>query len=248
MPDPTSSSSPGDGTGDNAAEFGSASGWAAGFIRGEDTVELTPYRREKRRVGTAMRRVIEALAAVDAPVERLSEVGSELEAIAGSLEGMPDAEQVGYAEAATAPSFDSFMDRSPVLGQANPIAPPLHIEFGEGIIRATATFGSAYEGPPGCVHGGWIAASFDDVLGAAQSLGGSGGMTAYLKVDYRSPTPLHEPLRFEGELDRTEGRKIFTVGRLYHGEVLTAEAEALFITTDFARFAERWGGGGSTGK
>ncbi|MDZ7678754.1 MAG: PaaI family thioesterase [Acidimicrobiales bacterium] len=202
---------------------------------------MTPYRREKRRVGTAMRRVIEVLAAVDAPVERLAEVGSELEEIAASLEGLPDAEQVGYAEAATAPGVDSFMDRSPVLGQANPIAPPLHIEFGDGIIRATATFGSAYEGPPGCVHGGWIAASFDEVLGAAQSLGGSGGMTAYLKVDYRNPTPLHEPLRFEGELFRTEGRKIFTVGRLYQGEVLTAEAEALFITVDFARFAEQFG-------
>ena len=26
-------------------------------------------------------------------------------------------------------------------------------------------FGDAYEGPPGCVHGGFIAAAFDEVLG-----------------------------------------------------------------------------------
>jgi acyl-coenzyme A thioesterase PaaI-like protein len=215
-----------------------AFGWAAGFIRGEQTVELSPYRLAKRRMGAATRELIEALAAVDAPIEVLEQAADQLDAITASLAGQPQAEPIGFAEAANAPSFDSFMDRSPVFGQANPIAPPLEIAFDHGIIISDAVFGSAYEGPPGCVHGGWIAAAFDEVLGAAQSLGGSGGMTAYLKVDYRSPTPLHEPLRFEGELDRTEGRKIFTVGRLYHGDVLTAEAEALFITIDFSRFAE----------
>jgi acyl-coenzyme A thioesterase PaaI-like protein len=214
-------------------------GWAVGFLSGEESVALTPLRVEKRRVAGAVRRVIEALAAVDAPVEVLGRVAAELESVADVLEEGPGAELVGFAEAANAPSFGSFMDRSPVLGQANPVAPPLSLSFEEGRIVATVRFGSAYEGPPGCVHGGWIAAAFDEVLGAAQSLSGSGGMTAYLKIDYRSPTPLHEELRFEGELDRTEGRKIFTVGRLYHGDTLCAEAQALFVSIDFATFAAR---------
>ena len=38
------------------------------------------------------------------------------------------------------------------------------------------TFGSAYEGPPGCVHGGFVAAAFDEVLGFVQSLGGQPGL------------------------------------------------------------------------
>jgi hypothetical protein len=42
------------------------------------------------------------------------------------------------------------------------------------------TFGSAYEGPPGCVHGGYVAAAFDEMLGFVQSLGGNPGMTARL--------------------------------------------------------------------
>jgi hypothetical protein len=224
----------------SAGEFEGGSSWAAGFISGEETVELTPVRLEKRRVGDAMRRVIESLVSVDAQVEVLREAAADLEAVAALLEGQPESEYVGFAEAANAPRFDSFMDRSPVLGKANPIAPPIELSFDDGMICGAATFGSAYEGPPGCVHGGWIAAAFDEVLGAAQSLSGSGGMTAFLKVDYRSPTPLHEPLRFEGELERTEGRKIFTVGRLYHGEVLTAEAHALFVSIDFSRFAEMY--------
>lgn len=227
-----------DSTESGASDFGATGGWAANFISGESNVELTPLRLHKRRVADATRRVIEALVSVDAPIDVFREVADELEVLAAMLETQPETELVGFAEAANAPRFDSFMDRSPVLGKANPLAPPLELGREADMITATATFGSAYEGPPGCVHGGWIAAAFDEVLGATQSLSGSGGMTAYLKVDYRKPTPLHQPLRFEGELERTDGRKIFTVGRLYHGNVLTAEAHALFISIDFARFAE----------
>ncbi|MGY6499387.1 MAG: PaaI family thioesterase [Acidimicrobiales bacterium] len=213
-------------------------GWAAAFIAGEATIELTPMRVEKRRLAEAMRRTIERLVSVEAPLEVMREAADQFEQVARSLEQYPEATFVGFSEASTAPRPDSFIDHSPVLGKANPLAPPLELEMTSDLIVATATFGSAYEGPPGCVHGGWIAASFDEVLGAAQSLSGSGGMTAYLKVDYRSPTPLHERLRFEGALERVEGRKIFTRGRLFHGDTLTAEAHALFISIDFGRFAE----------
>lgn len=211
-------------------------GWADGFIKGE-TVELTPQRLQKRRVAAAIRRVTEALVSYDLDAERLEQAAAELEAVADALEQGPGAELIGWAEAANAPAFGVFMDRSPVLGQANPVAPPVELTVEDGRIIGTARFGSAYEGPPSCVHGGWIAAAFDEVLGATQSLSGSGGMTAYLKIDYRSPTPLHADLRFEGELTRTEGRKIFTVGRLFHGTRLCAEAEAMFVSVDFARLA-----------
>lgn len=63
-------------------------------------------------------------------------------------------------------------------------------------------------------------------------------MTGRLVVHYRSPTPLHEPLRITGTFDRVEGRKIFTTGTLHAGSRLCAEAEGLFISIDFGRFAE----------
>ena len=63
------------------------------------------------------------------------------------------------------------------------------------------------------------------------------GMTARLTVSYRAPTPLDTDLRLEGELERVEGRKIFTVGRCFDGDVLTAEAEGLFISIRPERFA-----------
>jgi acyl-CoA thioesterase FadM len=83
-----------------------------------------------------------------------------------------------------------------------------------------------------------LAAAFDELLGMTQSLSGQPGMTGTLTVRYRRPTPLHHDLRFEGTLERVEGRKIFTRGRCFAGETLTAEAEGLFVRVDFQKLAE----------
>ena len=96
-------------------------------------------------------------------------------------------------------------------------------------LRCRATFGPAYEGPPGCVHGGYVAAIFDELLGATQSLSGTQGMTAHLEVDYRSPTPLGQELVLRGWLDGTEDRKIWARATLHAGDRLCAEAMALFL-------------------
>mgnify|MGYP006303230097 CR=1 FL=1 len=103
-------------------------------------------------------------------------------------------------------------------------------------MRGHARFGPAYEGPPGCVHGGWVAAAFDEVLGFAQSLTGIPGMTGTLTVIYRRPTPLETDLRFEARVERTEGRKRFVRGTVTGGGELTAEAEGIFIAIDPERF------------
>ena len=142
----------------------------------------------------------------------------------------------GFAEAANAGGTPhAHFDHSPVIGVANPIAPTSRIErLGDDQVVLHVRFGSAYEGPPGSVHGGMSAAAFDEVLGMAQSLGGQPGMTGTLTVRYRRPTPLHRDLRIVGTFVGVEGRKIFTTGACYDGDTLTAEADGLFITVDFA--------------
>jgi acyl-coenzyme A thioesterase PaaI-like protein len=130
----------------------------------------------------------------------------------------------------------AFFDQSPIIGRANPIAPPVAMREEAGRVVGTVRFGSAYEGPPGCVHGGWVAAAFDELLGFAQSLTGQGGMTGTLTIRYRKPTPLHTELRLAARVDRVEGRKIFASGEIHAGELLTAEAEGIFISVDRARF------------
>ena len=150
--------------------------------------------REKRRLADAMRRVIEHVVLSDAPQDELSSAADALERYADRLESHPKLVRVmGHPEAATSGDTAAFFDQSPIIGLANPLAPPLSIaRSGDRTARATATFGSAYEGPPGHVHGGWVAAAFDEVLGYVQSLGGNPGMTGRLITHYRRPTPLLE--------------------------------------------------------
>ncbi len=211
----------------------------AGLMQKIQQAEVSPQRAEMRRLAAATRLVIERLVGTQAPAEVLAGAAEALEAVAHSLAGHPRGHSFeGFAESANAGDPFAFFDHSPIIGRANPLAPPLDLGIVDGRVVGSARFGSAYEGPPGAVHGGYVAAAFDEVLGMAQSLGGRPGMTGTLTVRYRRPTPLLTELRFEADLVRTEGRKIFTSGRLFAGDQLTAEAEAIFVTVDFARIAE----------
>ena len=187
---------------------------------------------QKRRLASAMRLVIERLVPSNAPVEELSRAAEALEGYAEALKSHPRLRDARlFGESANAGDVGAFFDQSPLIGLANPLAPPITIgRKDDRHAHASAVFGSAYEGPPGSVHGGFIAAAFDEVLGFVQSLSGSPGMTGTLIVRYRSPTPLHTPLLFEAELERVEGRKIFTTARLEANGVLCAEAEGIFIS------------------
>jgi acyl-CoA thioesterase FadM len=53
--------------------------------------------------------------------------------------------------------------------------------------------------------------------------------TAYLHVNYRSVAPIEKDLRVEATVDRVEGRKKYSTGRILDGETLVADAEALFV-------------------
>jgi len=212
----------------------------------------TEHRLAMRRLAGAARRIIELMSSSAADAAELDAAADRLEEVAAVLAALPSGSTYeGFAEAANAgealaerrrlyetgdPEAWAQFDFSPFIGLANPMSPPLVLRHEDERIVADVTFGSAYEGPPSCVHGGYVAAAFDEVLGAAQSLSGTQGMTASLRVDYRSPTPLHQPLVVTAWLDRREGRKIWVRGEMLAGERLTAEAEGLFIAFDPEKF------------
>ena len=129
-----------------------------------------------------------------------------------------------------------FFPSSPVIGFANPVAPPVTVQAVDGGLVGTGFFDYQYEGPPTCVHGGVIAMVFDEMLGAANILAGQPGMTGTLTIRYRKPTPLRTPLRLEARFVRRDGRKILTTGTIHHGDLLTAEAEGIFIELVPSRF------------
>lgn len=202
--------------------------------------QMTTRRVEMRRLADSMRIIIERLVATAAPTEAIIDAADELARVALRFDRLqPGGDYEGHAEAATAGGdIHASFEHSPFIGRANPLAPPIYLQDIDGVVHGRAIFGSAYEGPPGCVHGGYIAGAFDEVLGATQSMSGAPGMTGTLTIRYRNPTPLHTEVRFIGELVRIDGRKIFTEAKLLAGDVLCAEAEAIFISIDFTKFAE----------
>ncbi len=192
---------------------------------------------QRRRLATAMREVIERLVTSGAPEDELREAAVALERYAEHLETHPRLlRREGFGETSPAGDVAEFFDMSPLIGLSNPLSPPVELWIDENRAFGRVRFGSAYEGPPGHVHGGFIAAAFDEVLGYAQSLAENPGMTGRLTVHYRSPTPLELELRFEAWVERVEGRKTITRGELYAGELLCAEAEGLFVAIDRERF------------
>ena len=184
---------------------------------------------------------MERLVPSNAPAEELMRAADGLERYAEALKEHPRLKNIhGHPESATSGDVGAFFDQSPFIGLANPLAPPITIGSAgdpeENKAIAKVRFGSAYEGAPGCVHGGFVAGAFDEVLGYVSALSGQGGMTGRLTIHFRSPTPLHTELFFEGQILKIEGRKIFTEGKLFAGDRLCAEAEGLFISVDREKF------------
>ena len=191
------------------------------------------------RLAAVLRGMTEALMDTAASEAQLVAAAEGAEKLLAVLEGAPRHRALwGYAESSNSGDSRAMFDSSPMIGLGNPVAPPLRLSVVDDHVEGSVVFGTAYEGPPGHVHGGLVAAAFDELLGMAQSLTGNPGMTGSLTVRYRKPTPLHREIRFFGKVDRVEGRKIFTSGTLFDGETLCAEAEGLFISVDFERMRQ----------
>ena len=195
---------------------------------------LSELDRARVELAEEIRAMIREVISTEATIDEVKRVRDQVRAGVEVLVAKAHGRAQGIGEAALAERGRNFLARSPMLGSMNPIAVPLAVqvlqEGAQATVEGRVTFTAPYEGAPGCVHGGFIASAFDEVLGVAQSASGQPGMTANLTVDYRSPTPLLRDLVFRGWCEKVEGRKIFTRGTLHHGETLCAEATGLFIS------------------
>jgi acyl-coenzyme A thioesterase PaaI-like protein len=183
-----------------------------------------------------MRRITSAMVGLPIADDDIGAATAALKGVADGLEHHAAPGRRLRAQPDPVGNPQEFFPTSPVIGFANPVAPPVVVEAVDGELRGTATFDYQYEGPPTCVHGGVIAMVFDEMLGAANIMSGSPGMTGTLTIKYRKPTPLRTPLRLEARFMGREGRKIRTYGAIYNGETLTAEAEGIFIELVPQRF------------
>jgi acyl-coenzyme A thioesterase PaaI-like protein len=186
---------------------------------------------ERQRLAEAVRHLVDAvLTSEDATEDELAAATVRVEELAAELHGEAHAEpRPAGRRARQEVGHPDYLPRSPFVGTTSPVAPPFEWEWTRSRIIAEGVFGAAYEGPPGYVHGGWIALAFDEVLGMANIANETPGMTGKLNVRYRRPTPLHLPAHFEAWTDRIDGRRIVAHATLDAGGARTAEAEGLFV-------------------
>ncbi len=184
---------------------------------------------EHARLAAALRALIDASVATDAPASALAEAATAVQqALAMLAPHVPTVRPPRFPNAVDVESPNDLMPFDPVIGRLSPIAPPIAFTWEDGRSVGRVRFGATYEGPPGCVHGGVIAAVFDQVLSIANLMSATPGPTVRLAIHYRKPTPLDASLVFEGWQERVEGRRVHTRGHLRHGDVVTAEAEGVF--------------------
>ncbi len=196
----------------------------------------------RRELTQAVRHLIDAiLTRDDVTDEVLRDAAIATEDLAAQIAGSPHEAKARGRRVPSERTHGDYLTRSPIVGQVNPVAPPLEWEVRSGRIFGRGIYHAAYEGPPGYVHGGWIALTFDEILGMANVASGNPGMTGTLKIRYRRPTPLHKEVTFEGWTEKVEGRRITALGTMSVDGVVTAEAEGLFVIIDPAKAWEYFG-------
>lgn len=197
--------------------------------------EIAPPRNNywaaRRRVADGLRRLQEKVQTTGVDIDSLNALADSLNQWCQTLPDEP--KLLGRKDWLAAKTYGGFFtlhtEVTPILGPSNPLSPGLSIWFEADRVCGRVTYGWMYEGVDNIVHGGWVAAVFDEFLGAAQALAGKTGMTASLKTEYFRPTPLNRELTLEARLLSCAGRKTVIRAEMYDGDLLTAACEGLFV-------------------
>jgi uncharacterized protein (TIGR00369 family) len=123
--------------------------------------------------------------------------------------------------------------QNPCFGCGPANAGGLHLEFllaEDGRVVCLPTIPDSFEGPAGYLHGGIIATLLDEAMSKSVRAQGLTAMTRQMEINYLRPVPSGAPIRVEGRLVRSEGRKHWSEARIVdtRGHTL-ADAKGLFI-------------------
>jgi acyl-coenzyme A thioesterase PaaI-like protein len=212
--------------GKNVAQMPGAE--AAGMSEVLATPGLIDRRAAVAELGAELRALIDAVVRTEASSDVLRRAADAVRQVAGPLSEVS-------RPISRPPAVDDLLSGlrllNPVIGEGNPIAPPLLVTMVEGGAVGACTLGPAYEGPPMCGHGGVSALLLDQVLGHAAASVGNPGVTTGLSLRYRKPVPLDVPIRVWAEVTGVDGRRTAVKGgitTLDELDVQLVEAEGHF--------------------
>jgi len=130
-----------------------------------------------------------------------------------------------------------------ICGMENPIGLHLHIyETAPGEAESTYTAPEHFQGYPGILHGGIVAAIIDEISGRAHM--GSDPLdprfmfTAKMEVKYRKNVPIGKPLKVVGKAGKSRAKSAEAWAGIYDAETneLLAEGNALLIDVPADQF------------
>ncbi|HET9563893.1 MAG TPA: hypothetical protein VFP27_05175 [Mycobacterium sp.] len=114
-----------------------------------------------------------------------------------------------------------YLDHAFDIGAFNPCFPEYTFEHLDAeTASGRVTFPLAYEGPPGLVHGGFLAVFFDSVTQHQSCAAKLTGKTRSLTLKFRRPTPILTELRFDVVRAQTDGQVTSTARLLRDDDVL----------------------------
>jgi acyl-coenzyme A thioesterase PaaI-like protein len=134
----------------------------------------------------------------------------------------------------------AFTNRQPnsdycfICGRKNPRG--LYMTFyddGQKTVYSSIAVPEMYQGYPGVVHGGVVAAMLDEAVGRVAMIEDHHHFmfSVKLEVKYRHPVPTEIPLRIIGRIERLRGRLGKAVGKVYLPDG-TIAAEAAMTLAD----------------
>ncbi|MRI33844.1 hypothetical protein EOPP23_12690 [Endozoicomonas sp. OPT23] len=199
---------------------------------------------QKQRMIELLKSINRSLYSTTPSSEVLDKVENELLQSAIQLTNHPRRKKKKDAESAaefmTNPEHQNHRSLyTPVSGRCNVQSPDVTFHSDRDALKAHADvyYDETFEGGLGMVHGGLIAALFDELFGLIEHHTGNASVTGGLRLKYLKPTPIKTQLRYEAWIDRQEGRKSLVKGQLkldddsLKNNVLV-EAEADFIRLD----------------
>lgn len=195
----------------------------------QDSTFSPDQRAALAQVIDALRETLEHSATLNASTETLQSLATQIQALNQAMAPYTGNKGLEHFNVQPGEDLNSLLPCSPVTGRFNPMAPPVELRSEGKVLIGEVTLGKIYEGPPGCVHGSWVTAIYDQLLAFAGVVNGTAGPTANLTVDFLKPTPLNKPLRFLAQVDSADERKIFISGHCFCEDVMITKCEGLFI-------------------
>lgn len=143
------------------------------------------YWQARHQLAAATRTLNEKLVSTDIGPKLAATLTEKIDALTAELSQVEQVNGlVDMAKRGERGTIDNVMGELVAMaGRSHPCSPELLWQEEPNRITGTVNFGQAFEGPPGHVHGGWVAGVLDHLMGMTHVRTGHPGMTGGSRSD-----------------------------------------------------------------